>query len=203
MDLNIDVIRETFEQVKPIADTAAKNFYKHLFADYPAAKELFKKSNLPKQRKALINALAYIVDHLEDHERLVKYLKKMGARHVEYGTKEKHYSWVGHTLIKTLAEAFGDDWTDVIEDQWILAFNFIADVMQQGAAGAEMDNIISLSKGGNINLKLPNAFKNLIRTEVRKALQKEMENEIKAIYEEELEKLKDPALVHMYINKVS
>lgn len=134
MTLDINAIRESFEKAKPIAGDVANKFYEVLFHDFPASKGLFTEVNMDKQKKALIGSLVYIVDHLEDGDKLKDYLMKMGSRHVSYGTQTEHYSWVGQSLLKTFAHFFGPAWTPQLKKEWSTAYTFIAETMLEGAA---------------------------------------------------------------------
>jgi len=137
MSLDIDLIRSSFENVKPIAQDVADHFYETLFADFPEAKALFKKVKLERQKQALLQSLVFIVEHLDQADTLTDYLRKMGARHVTYGTKEEHYPMVGQSLIKTFQFFFKDAWTQELEANWISAFEFIAGAMLEGASSVK------------------------------------------------------------------
>tara|TARA_Y100000590_G_scaffold428536_1_gene539971 strand:+ start:281 stop:868 length:588 start_codon:yes stop_codon:yes gene_type:complete len=134
MSLNVELIRESFEKAKPIADKVADKFYENLWGDFPVAKALFENVDMKVQKKALVNSLVFIVDNVDNPDKLVPYLKKMGTRHVPYGTEEEHYAWVGQSLLKTFAFFFGDEWTDELESEWTTAYQFIAGTMLEGAA---------------------------------------------------------------------
>jgi hemoglobin-like flavoprotein len=137
MDLNIKLIQETFELVKPRAEEFANRFYTNLFQDYPAAQPLFSHSNMDKQKRLLVASLVQIVHNLENPEFLGEYLGRMGERHEAYGTAEEHFEWVGLTLLKTFKEMFGSEWTREINHQWALAFDVIAALMREGLARAK------------------------------------------------------------------
>ncbi len=134
MSLNVELIRSSFEQAKPIADKVADKFYEFLWADYPASAALFEEVDMKRQKKALIGALVYAVDHVDQPDKLVPYLKDMGKRHVPYGTKPEHYEWVGASLLKTFAHFFGEEWTDELNQEWTAVYSFIAETMLEGAA---------------------------------------------------------------------
>jgi hemoglobin-like flavoprotein len=46
------------------------------------------------------------------------------------------YGWVGASLLATLAEVAGADWSPRLEAAWTEAYGAIAGLMQQGAAAA-------------------------------------------------------------------
>ena len=136
MPLNIDMIRSSFELVKPMAVEVSEYFYQTLFRSFPEVKPLFEKTNLINQKNALIQSLVFIVDHLDQPEKLNAYLKKMGARHLDYGVTENNYEAVGKSLIMSFRYFFGAKWTRELEDQWIHAYGVIAETMIHGAREA-------------------------------------------------------------------
>ncbi len=179
MSLNVDLIRESFEVAKPIADQVADKFYEFLWGDFPQAKPLFENVKMESQKKALIGSLVFAVDNIDKPEKLVPYLKKMGGRHIGYGTENEHYAWVGQSLIKTFAHFFGDDWTEELEGEWIKAYNFIAETMMEGAAeqAPELGDIRNRAKKicDSLLMEVLNEgwdeqFETKLRLKVRKAL---------------------------------
>lgn len=58
---------------------------------------------------------------------------KMGARHLDYGTKPEHYPVVAGALLGAMAELARPIWTPQLEEDWTAAVNAIARVMLKGA----------------------------------------------------------------------
>lgn len=177
MSLNIPLIRASFDEVKPIANDVATFFYKTLFGTYPASEALFDKTNLEKQKQALIASLVQIVDNLDNAATLVPYLKKLGGRHVKYGTKEEHYSMVGKSLIATLRHFFGRNWTSELEDQWILAIGVIADHMLEGAKEAQQSQPKIYEVNSSTPRGEPQDLSQMVRILARNLLFKVLEQE--------------------------
>jgi hemoglobin-like flavoprotein len=186
MSLNVEIIRGSFEKAKPIAGKVADKFYEFLWGDFPASQALFEEVDMKVQKKVLMNGLTMIVDHVDDPDKLVPYLKDMGKRHVRYGAQEEHYNWVGQSLIKTFAFFFGDDWTDELEGEWLAAYGVISQVMLEGAAEIVPDiaEIRTKAKGICENLMkevleegIDEQFEAYARAKVRKVLFKILEEE--------------------------
>ncbi len=188
MGLDIKLIRQTFELAKPIADQVAVKFYEILFANHPEGRPLFAKTDFDQQRKLLVRSLVYIVDHLDQPEALEKYLHAMGGRHVDYGTEDEHYEWVGQALLQTFAFFFGDKWTPDIAQEWANAYGIIADVMKEGAAKKKAGNVVRLPGTANVQISdvLPKQVKQQIRDAVRAAIQAAITDEIRKAVDEEL-----------------
>lgn len=193
MSLNIALIQESFAKAKPAALDIVDRFYENLWTDYPDAKPLFATTDMEGQKKALVRALTFVVDHLNTPDKLSSYLKGMGARHVDYGVHDEHYAWVGHTLLKTFEEAFGRLWTPELAEQWTMAYETIAQLMQEGARSRTQEKpaaapVIPLhsSEETKSSFALPGAIKSQIRTVVRAAIQDAIQREIKLALDEEL-----------------
>jgi hypothetical protein len=138
------------------------------------------------QKKALLGALVFSVDNVDNQDELVPYLSKMGERHIKYGTKEEHYDWVGSSLIKTFAHFFGDDWTDELENEWLAVYTFIATTMKEGAKQytPKISDIRTKAKGICDGLLkeileegIDEEFEQYVRARVRKVLLKVLEEE--------------------------
>ncbi|MDB9510906.1 globin domain-containing protein, partial [Kamptonema animale CS-326] len=57
MSLNVELLEQSFEKIKPRADEFAASFYENLFIAHPEFKPLFANIAIKKQEKKLINAL--------------------------------------------------------------------------------------------------------------------------------------------------
>jgi hemoglobin-like flavoprotein len=133
-DLNPEIIKESFELVRPIAFEFANEFYKVLFEKYPETKAFFENvANMEGQKRALAKALETAVDNLENPDELTSYLKALGARHINYGVEEAHYPIVGDALLSAMEIFFGDDWTEEVSAQWKKVYCIVAALMIAGA----------------------------------------------------------------------
>jgi hemoglobin-like flavoprotein len=135
----INLVKETWGTVVPIADTAAKLFYDRLFATNPQLEPMFTGTDLPQQRKKLVKAINMIVVSLDRIETLLPVIRDLGRRHVGYGVEAAHYGQVGSALLWTLETGLGDAWSDAAATAWTKAYQMLADVMLEGA-GASSKN---------------------------------------------------------------
>lgn len=139
MSLKVETLEQSFELVKPQADSLMDSFYNNLFTDYPAAKPLFTHTDMAKQKQQLKGALVMVVDNLRNPEVLSKTLKGLGARHVKYGALPEHYPLVGNSLLKALEQHAGPAWTADVKDAWIGAYGAITELMLDGADYTSQD----------------------------------------------------------------
>ncbi|WP_193369900.1 globin family protein [Pelagibius marinus] len=127
------LIRETWRQVTPIAEAAAEMFYNRLFEIAPAAGGLFHATDMARQRRALVEALTFVVDELGKPEALLPVLHDLGRRHAAYGLRDAHFEAVGAALLWTLAQGLGPNWSPKAEAAWSEAYGLVADAMREGA----------------------------------------------------------------------
>jgi hemoglobin-like flavoprotein len=134
MALNAALLRSSFELVTERQPQVVHRFYEILFERYPQARPLFGRTSMTKQEEMLGSALVAVLDHLEDAAWLTTTLKGLGAKHVDYGVTAEMYGWVGASLLATLEEVAGKDWTPEHAVAWTEAYGAIAGLMQSGAA---------------------------------------------------------------------
>jgi hemoglobin-like flavoprotein len=131
--MNVILLRDSFNTLKPYAKEIVKHFYKTLFQKHPEARALFH-TNMDSQQDKLIQSLVFIVDNVDKADVFTDYLKKMGRRHHEnYGTKAEHYAWVAEAFLATLKYFFEETWTPELDQTWTDALLTIAKIMQSYA----------------------------------------------------------------------
>ncbi|MEL6603690.1 MAG: globin family protein [Cyanobacteria bacterium J06614_10] len=139
MSLNVELLEQSFELVKPKADDFVASFYNNLFTDYPASKPLFEHSDMAAQQKMLKGALVMVIENLRKPDVLSNALQGLGARHVKYGALPEHYPLVGNSLLKTLGQYAGAAWTPELESAWTDAYGAISELMLEGADYSKED----------------------------------------------------------------
>lgn len=133
MALDVALLRNSFDLVISRQPQITPRFYEILFSRYPQVRPLFSRNAQAVQQRMLQEALVAVMDHLEDASWLAETLGAMGAKHVDYGVKDEMYAWVGDSLLATLAEVAGADWTPQLEAAWKEAYGAITALMLQGA----------------------------------------------------------------------
>jgi len=130
---DIDRIRASWAAVEPIADAAAGLFYGRLFELDPAIERLFRRTDMPAQRKVLMQTLTVVVKSLDKLDQIVPAVQALGRRHAGYGVREEHYATVGAALLWTLERGLGDAFTPDVRDAWADAYGILASVMIEAA----------------------------------------------------------------------
>ncbi|KID57181.1 hemin receptor [Pseudoalteromonas luteoviolacea] len=126
------LVQQSFAKVEPIAEQAAEIFYTTLFEYDPSLKALFKNS-IKSQGQKLMATLKVAVNSLDDLDGLVPVLHKLAERHVGYGVKAEHFTFVGNALLYTLKKGLGSEWNQELREAWVSVFRLVATVMKSHA----------------------------------------------------------------------
>ena len=133
MSLQVELLEESFEKVKPQADDFVTSFYDNLFTAHPEAKPLFTSTDMAEQKKKLLASLILVVENLRKPDSLSGALKGLGAKHVKYGALPEHYPLVGEALLTTFEQYLQQDWTSEVKQAWVDAYGAITELMLSGA----------------------------------------------------------------------
>jgi hemoglobin-like flavoprotein len=131
----VSLVQTSWQQVVPIADTAAGLFYGRLFELDPELRHLFK-SDLSEQGRKLTTMLNTVVSKLDSLGDIVPAVQDLGRRHVAYGVEAQHYDTVGAALLWTLGAGLGDAFTPEVKEAWTVAYTTLAGAMKDAAADA-------------------------------------------------------------------
>lgn len=134
--MNIERLRSSFQLVVDRNALVIERFYEVLFERHPEAQRLFGRNSRKAQAEMLTSALASVLDKIEDAAWLESTLAPLGAKHVAYGVTDEMYDWVGGSLLATLEEVAGDDWSPELASDWAAAYGAVASLMKKGASTA-------------------------------------------------------------------
>ncbi len=131
-DHTIQLVRESFDLVEPIAPQAAEYFYTELFAADPSLRTLFR-GDMALQGAKLMKMMSFAVAHLQEPQVLMPALRHLGQQHAEYGVRDDDYDTVGGALLRTLAFGTGVAFTPDVEAAWIDVYGTLAGTMKEAA----------------------------------------------------------------------
>ncbi len=137
--LNVELLEQSFDEIKPQADEFVASFYDNLFTAHPEAKPLFDTTDMQAQKKKLLNSLVLVVENLRKPDVLGGALRGLGARHVKYGALPEHYPLVGGALLTTFEQYLQDEWTPQVKQAWVDAYGAISEIMLDGADYSEAE----------------------------------------------------------------
>ena len=131
-DTSIQLVRETFDLVDPIAPQVAAAFYARLFAADPSMQALFK-GDMETQGRRLMQMIALAVARLDEPELLLPALQELGQRHAGYGVRDAHYDTVGAALLGTLRQGLGVAYTPEVHEAWTDVYGVFSSTMKAAA----------------------------------------------------------------------
>ena len=136
----VTLVQQSFEQVAALGTPAAELFYSELFAIDPSLRAMFK-GNMQEQHKKLLSTLAVVVRSLHAPEKIVGAVEKLAVKHLDYGVRPEHYTYVGNALLRTLKKGLGSEFTPELRDAWVDAFRLLAQIMKKAAYGSVQSGI--------------------------------------------------------------
>jgi nitric oxide dioxygenase len=128
-------VQQSYLDLQDRLDVLGARFYARLFEANPELRALFS-VEIPVQQVKFTDELAEIVASISQLDSFLGRAHELGVRHLDYGTRARHYAPVGEALLGALIEVGGDDLDEDTREAWRLAFNLVAEAMQQGAADA-------------------------------------------------------------------
>jgi hemoglobin-like flavoprotein len=132
----VKLVQDSFAKVAPITDKAAALFYGRLFEIAPNVRRLFH-GDMTAQGRKLITTLAVVVNGLSNLKSILPAAGALAKRHVHYGVQAGDYQPVGASLLWTLEQGLGADWTPQLSDAWTEAFKTLSDYMIAEAYATE------------------------------------------------------------------
>jgi hemoglobin-like flavoprotein len=124
----VQLVRDSFAKIEPMAVEAGILFYKRLFSEYPELQLMFC-GTLEQHGRTLMNVIALAVDNLDDLDFVTGAVEELGDHYTTYGVVEGHYGVVASVLLASLGEALGDAFTSDVKAAWSEMFLMLAGVM--------------------------------------------------------------------------
>ena len=128
------LVQQSFEKLAAMGAPAWERFYSELFMIEPSLKRMFK-GDMHEQRKKLLAALALAIRALNAPAKSLDPLKALAVKHVGYGVKAHHYTYMGNALLRTIERGLGKDFTPELRNAWVAAFQTLATIMMEAAYG--------------------------------------------------------------------
>ncbi|HVO51589.1 MAG TPA: globin domain-containing protein [Thermoanaerobaculia bacterium] len=140
-----ELVRSTFERLRPIPKSAALTFYERLFELDPALRPLFG-HDLENQAAMFVTALNLAVLELVEPDFIPQSVRALGTRHAHYGVEEPFYATFGQALLWTLGRLLGESFTPEVRDAWSDAYETLAAAMKESAAEVRQEG--AAARGG-------------------------------------------------------
>jgi hemoglobin-like flavoprotein len=114
-------------------ERVVEGFYERLLLSYPELRHHFQNRDLAMQASmvtmGLVSVEAYYTNKFPATEH---YLRVLGHRHFHNGIRREDFPKFRDALLETLSVFHGDDWNDVLRQQWFDAIELSVSVMLEG-----------------------------------------------------------------------
>jgi nitric oxide dioxygenase len=127
---HIHTIKSTIPLLENAGPALTKHFYQRLFLHEPELQDIFNMSNQQngKQQVALFEAIAAYAKNIENVAVLQSAVERIAQKHTSLNIQSEHYGVVGHHLIETLRELAGEAFSTDVEEAWVQAYQFLAQI---------------------------------------------------------------------------
>src|SRR5260221_14085164 len=90
-----EIVRQTWKQLVPIADTSATLFYQRLFEIDPSTRPLFTGTDIPEHRRKLMQSIGLSANVLDQSSEIRPSLVLHCVPHLNYVVTDKHSDSLG------------------------------------------------------------------------------------------------------------
>lgn len=126
-------LTESVSKIMSDNDVLTPRFYEQFFTQVPHARPFFDETNM-KHQAAILRMSLQMIEQFFTHgyEAIAEYLRVLGFKHRQRGIPQELYAEWRDTLLDTLEEFHGDEWTATLEAEWSGALNQSIDKMLEG-----------------------------------------------------------------------
>ncbi len=187
MSLNVELLEQSFEKIKPHADEFAASFYEHLFENHSEMKPLFANTDMVNQQKKLLSSLVMVVENLRNLEDLEPVLNALGSRHVGYGAIPRYYGPFGEALLLTFEQYLQEDWTPELKKAWLDTYTAITTLLLKVIEKESAPNVVPAEKNDSLPKSAPDELETatLAKDSTSKSELPEKSQEVQTIVEPE------------------
>jgi len=127
-----ELVRTTFAKLAVMPEVAGALFYERLFAANPTFRSIFK-DDMRIQGVKLMTMLALVVYDLPEPGHVPPAIRDLAVRHLEYGVKLADYDTLRESLLWTLEQVLGKDFTPAVREAWTVCYDELAGEMKAAA----------------------------------------------------------------------
>ena len=137
MSIQIELLEQSFNYIKPYRNRFIICFYENLFKASPETKSLFADIDPETRKNQFWVSLILVVDNLHQPDSLDNVLHGLGARLFTSGASPDHYPLVRDAFFATFEQFLGSEWTSELQQAWLDAYFIFSGMMLEGAEQAQ------------------------------------------------------------------
>lgn len=123
-ELQIQLIQQQWEWLKPDAKIIGRSLYNKLFVAAPFIRHLFN-DDITEQSCKMAAVITFVVSKLHRLNDILPDIRDIGAKHSRYVIPSVQYDLIGNCLMETLRESTGDKWTIELQGAWITLYEIL------------------------------------------------------------------------------
>ena len=126
-------IAQSLERILHAKAIVGRRFYERFLKKHEELRPFFSKVDMKRQGILLTTSLMVIVRHYSNPTPAVDlYLRYLGTKHNEMNIPRTEYPKWTETLMETLSDFHGDDWSAAVEQEWREAIGQTTELMFAG-----------------------------------------------------------------------
>lgn len=127
----VRLIRVSWHQISTRRELTGVMFYGRLLELEPGLREMFRDTDLHRQRTKFIAMLDLLVRFVDQPDELIREAAQLGRRHATLNLSSRNYEVVGEALLWTLDRSLGLDFTPATRAAWTELYALVASVMRR------------------------------------------------------------------------
>ena len=115
MAIDIQLIRNSADQIRLSSAVLRQRFYEILFEEHPELESVVSSKDKLMLGELFDRALGALVSEFDQPEALERQLLELGHRYRKTSLNPEHFSILGETLLQSLSEILANSWTRQLE----------------------------------------------------------------------------------------
>lgn len=201
--MNHEVIRSSFNKTLPISDFLMEEFFETLDKEFPASRAYVAALELTRRRKEIYTAFQNLVNLAGDEQAQRDFLSVLLG---QVSLDEPFLGWIRYSVQRTLAQVFEELWTEELDQNWRVFLEKLESIILETASaktpGSDVATAQPLELAPSISpaldvaeisglpSELPNSLRDQIREFVQTRFQDLVSQEVRDVFEIEIEKLR-------------
>lgn len=137
MAMNIDIIRQTLEQIGPLRAELRHRFYETLFALHPRLESVLRQEDRDNLRSVFFEGLEVLDTYFDSPDQLETKLVQLGAKYRQTLLKTEYLPVFREVVLQVLGEMLAPEWNSDMESAWDEALGLGITMMLRDSVTAE------------------------------------------------------------------
>ena len=132
-DHTIQMVKESFDLVEPIAPQVGALVFDNLFAVDRSLEGLLARTDVTAPADTLMQTVTVVIARLGEPELLFPMLRSLGQQQAAFGVRDAHYDAFGAAWLASLRQTLGVAFTPEVEEAWVEVYGVVATAMKEAS----------------------------------------------------------------------